>query len=337
MKKELGMAGVLMALCLIIGLSNPDFYGGPNVLNTARQTSMAGILAVGMGFVIICGGIDLSVGSIAGLTGVIIAKLSAPTVGGGLGMPIGVGISVAMAVALSVGLVQGLIITRLKMAPFMVTLAGMLLLRGVSQTVCDGGTISFGDSHFRDLADSGIQAGTLTIQYPAVIFILVLLLGGFLLHFTVFGRHLFAIGGNREAARYSGVNVARTETLVYLISGGMAGLAGVVYAAYIGRMSHNVGVSFELVAIASVVLGGCSLNGGEGTILGIFIGSTIMKVIENGINVFKINYADAAGTLQTWRLDVNWRNIVIGLVILGAVILDRVVHIVQDKKRMNQP
>jgi ribose transport system permease protein len=334
MKKELGMAGVLMALCLIIGLSNSDFYGTANVLNTARQTAMAGILAVGMGFVIICGGIDLSVGSIAGLTGVIVAKISAPPSGGGLGMSLGLGITVAMAVALAVGLAQGLIITRLKMAPFMVTLAGMLLLRGVSQTVCDGGTISFGDSHFRDLADSGIELGSLMIQYPVVIFLTVLLLGAYLLHFTVFGRYVFAIGGNREAARYSGVNVLRTETVVYIISAGLAGLAGIVYAAYIGRMSHNVGVSYELVAIASVVLGGCSLNGGEGTILGIFIGTAIMKVIENGINVFKVVYTDASGVPQTWRLDVNWRNIVIGVVILGAVILDRVVHIMQNKKRI---
>lgn len=322
----------LLVLCGIIALSNADFYSGANILNTSRQIAMVGVFAIGAGFVIITGGIDLSVGSTIGLTGVIIARLSAPPLGG-RGMPIGVGITAAMAIALAIGLIQGLLITRLSLQPFIVTLGGMLFLRGVSQTICHGGTISFGDSPFRNLADEGFRLGGLLIQYPIVIFLIVAVLATYVLHFTVFGRHVFAIGGNRQAAEYSGIPVKRVETLAYVISAGLAGLAGIVYAAYVGRMSHNVGMAYELIAIASAVLGGCSLRGGEGTVVGICIGSAIMKVIENGINMFKITYQDAGNVIQTWRLDTNWRNIVIGAVILGAVILDQVMHVLQDRKR----
>ena len=114
----------------------------------------------------------------------------------------------------------------------------------------------------------------------------------YVLHFTVFGRYVYAIGGNRDAAEYSGINVKRVETMTYVISSGLGGIAGVCYAAYIGQMSQQVGVAYELYAISAVVLGGCSLRGGEGTVLGIVIGSAIMRVIDNGINMFQIPYED---------------------------------------------
>src|SRR5690606_12321271 len=122
-------------------------------------------------------------------------------------------------------------------------------------------------------------------------------------HFTVFGRHVYAIGGNRDAARYSGIPVKRVETLTYVISSGLAGLAGIAYASYIGEMSHTVGEAYELIAIAAAVLGGCSLRGGEGSILGVFIGSAIMKVMENGINLFRFVYTDEQGRPRELRLD----------------------------------
>jgi len=332
MRKEIGMSVALLVMCGIIALSNNDFYGSANVINTSRQIAMVGVFAIGVGFVIITGGIDLSVGSVIGLTGVIIAKISAPPLGGA-GMPIWFGVLVAMTVAVTIGLIQGFMITRMNLQPFIVTLGGMLLLRGISQTICHGGTISFGDSPFRNLADEGIMIGNVLIQYPIIVFLIVALVAAYVLHFTVFGRHIFAIGGNREAAMYSGIDVRNVEMFAYVISAGLAGLAGVVYAAYVGRMSHNVGMAYELIAIASAVLGGCSLRGGEGTVLGIFIGSAIMKVIENGINMFKITYRDAENIIHTWRLDTNWRNIVIGAVILGAVILDHVMHKLQERKK----
>ncbi|HZQ20502.1 MAG TPA: ABC transporter permease [Terriglobales bacterium] len=320
MRREAGIAVALVCICLLIGGFNQDFWSSANLLNSARQISMLGIYSIGMAFVVITGGIDLSVGSIVGLTGVIIATLITRS-----GEPPVVAVAVAVAISVTIGLSQGLLITRLNLQPFIVTLAGMLLLRGVSQTICNGGTISLGASPFRDLADSGFIEvhGEYLLSYPVLIFMVTIGLGGYLLHYTVFGRYAYAIGGNREAALYSGVSVKQVELGTYVISAALAGVAGVVYAAYIGQMSHTVGTAYELVAIAAVVLGGCSLRGGEGSILGVVIGSALMKVIENGINLFKIDYHDSSGVLHEWRLNTNWQYIVIGGVILLAVILDQ--------------
>jgi ribose transport system permease protein len=166
-----------------------------------------------------------------------------------------------------------------------------------------------------------------------LIFLVVVAAGTFLLHFTVLGRYVYAIGGNREAARYSGIDVDRVETLTYVISAGLAGVAGVCYAAYIGQMSQQVGVAYELYAIAAAVLGGCSLRGGEGTVLGIVIGSAIMRVIDNGINMFQLPYRDESGARRIWRLDPNWTFIIIGAVILIAVVLDQLFHMLHDARR----
>ncbi len=225
---------------------------------------------------------------------------------------------------------QGLLITRLKLQPFIVTLGGMLLVRGVSQTVVQGGTISFGGSPFLSLANDGFihVGGDPLIPYPLVIFLVVIATATYVLHFTVFGRYVYAIGGSRDAAEYSGINVKKVETLTYVISSGLGGVAGVCYASYIGQMSQQVGVAYELYAIAAAVLGGCSLRGGEGTVLGMVVGSAMMRVIDNGINMFQVRYDDA-GVGRIWRLNSNWTFIIIGAVILQAVILDQVVHMVQ--------
>src|ERR1043165_5868363 len=162
MRKELGMFCALVALCLVIGISNSDFFGGTNLTNTSRQVAMLGIFAIGVGFVIITGGIDLSIGSVIGLTGVWTAKFSAPFVEGvtsGYGWPIGIGIAIALAVALLIGLVQGLLITRLNLQPFIVTLGGMMLIKGISQVITDGGNISFGNHGFRALGGRGPGPG----------------------------------------------------------------------------------------------------------------------------------------------------------------------------------
>jgi ribose transport system permease protein len=332
------MFGALVVLCVVLFISNSDFIGASNAINTLRQISMLGIYAIGSGFVIITGGIDLSVGSVVGLTGVVIAKISSQATGGG-GHSLALGISVALGVAVLIGLLQGLLITRLKLQPFIVTLGGMLLIRGVSQTIVQGGTLSLGSSPLLHLANDGlfqVKGGAL-LPYPFLIFLAVIALATYLLHFTVFGRYVYAIGGNRDAAEYSGINVRRVETSTYVISSALAGVAGVAYAAYIGQMSQQVGVAYELYAIAAVVLGGCSLRGGEGTVLGIVIGSAMMRVIDNGINMFQIRYEDASGIPRLWRLDPNWTFIIVGAVIVLAVVLDQVVHIVQAARARRLP
>lgn len=337
MRRELGMGVALFFMCLALWISNPDFLGQSNAINTLRQISMLGIFAIGIGFVIVTGGIDLSIGSMVGLTGVIIAKMSS-TQSGGLGYSLWVGIPVALGIAVLLGLMQGLLITRLKLQPFIVTLGGMLLFRGVSQTIAEGGTLSLGGSPLLDLASEGILLvdDDPLLPYPFLMFLGVIAVASYVLHFTVYGRYLFAIGGNREAAEYSGIPVRRIETSTYLISAGTAGLAGVCYAAYIGQMSQQVGVAYELYGIAAAVLGGCSLRGGEGTVIGIVIGAAVMRVIDNGINMFQIPYVDADGIQRLWRLNPNWTFVIIGAVILVAVVLDQVVHVVQAQRRVQR-
>lgn len=337
MRRELGMGIALLVMCLGLYLSNNDFLGQSNALNTIRQISMLGIFAIGISFVIITGGIDLSIGSVIGFTGVVIAKMSS-TQAGGLGYSLWIGIPVALGLALLIGLGQGLLITRLKLQPFIVTLGGMLFIRGVSQTIAEGGTISLGGSPLLKLANGGLlEVGRdALIPYPFIIFLGVIAVSTYVLHFTVFGRYVYAIGGNRDAAEYSGIAVKRVETSTYVISAGLGGVAGVCYASYIGQMSQQVGIAYEMYAIAAAVLGGCSLRGGEGTILGIIIGSAVMRVIDNGINMFQLPYEDEEGIQRIWSLDPNWTFIIIGAVILIAVVLDQIVHMVQAKRRIKR-
>lgn len=337
MRREFGMSMALLFMCLGLFWSNPDFLGHSNAINTLRQISMLGIFAIGIAFVIVSGGIDLSIGSMIGLTGVLIAKISSPAQGG-MGYSLWVGIPIALGVAMTLGLIQGLLITRLKLQPFIVTLGGMLLFRGMSQTIAEGGTLSLGGSPLLDLANGGlIKVGDEPLlPYPLLMFLGVIGVATYVLHFTVFGRYIYAIGGNRDAAEYSGIDVRRVETVTYVVSAGLAGVAGVCYAAYIGQMSQQVGIAYELYAIAAAVLGGVSLRGGEGTVLGVIIGSAIMRVIDNGINMFQLQYVDEEQIPRIWRLDPNWTFVIIGAVILVAVILDQVVHLVQAKQRIRR-
>lgn len=336
MRRELGMGVALFCMCLGLWLLNPDFLGQSNAVNTLRQISMLGIFAIGIGFVIVTGGIDLSIGSMVGLTGVIIAKLSSSRAGG-LGYSLWVGIPAALSVAVALGWMQGLLITRLGLQPFIVTLGGMLLFRGLSQTIAEGGTLSLGGSPLLELASEGLVHvdGEPLLPYPFLIFLGVIAVGSYVLHATVYGRYLFAIGGNREAAEYSGIPVRRIETSTYVISAGAAGVAGVCYAAYIGQMSQQVGVAYELYGIAAAVLGGCSLRGGEGTVLGIVIGAAVMRVIDNGINMFQVAYTDEHGIERLWRLSPNWTFVIIGAVILVAVVLDQVAHMLHAQRRVS--
>ena len=355
LRRESGMWVSLVALCFVLYSSNSDFLGQSNVINTTRQLSMLGIFAIGIAFVIITGGIDLSIGSVVGLTGVLIAKLTIPEESGGMGYSLWVSIPIALFVAMAIGFVQGSLITRLGLQPFIVTLGGMLLLRGISQTIVKGGTLSLGSSPLLKLTSGGLVASppafsgdllsapglrymaqnllAVLTAYPTLIFILTVIVAAYVLHFTVFGRYVYAIGGNRDAAEYSGINVKRVETTTYVISSFLGGVAGVCYAAYIGQMSQQVGIAYELYAIAAAVLGGVSLRGGEGTILGVIIGSAVMRTIDNGINMFQVLYTDDRGIRRIWRLDPNWTFVIIGAVILVAVVLDQVVHIVQARRR----
>jgi len=334
LRRELGMFVAVVLMCAGLYFNNHEFFNFSNTGNLLRNISMLGIFAVGVAFVIITGGIDLSVGTLVGLTGVIIAKLSSHE-DNCWGWPIYVGIGVAMGVMLLIGLIQGLIITRLNLQPFIVTLAGMMIFRGISQTICESGTLSIGDSSpLSHLANNGLfmHGESAIISWPVVIFACVVVVFGYLLHFTVFGRYIYAVGGNRDAAKYSGINVRRVETSTYVISAGLAGLAGICYASYIGGMDKGVGQSYELYAITAAVLGGCSLRGGEGTVFGVVIGCTMYQVIYNGINMFQWFYY-VGSRRQVWRIPTEWTETIIGCVLLCAVMLDQIAHIVQARRR----
>ena len=335
MRREFGMFVALLLLCMALWFSNHDFLGLSNVVNTSRQIAILGILAIGIGFVIVTGGIDLSIGSVIGLTGVLVAHYSAQKEDGGLGMSIWAGIAIAMAAALSIGLAQGLLITRLKLQPFIVTLGFMLMVRGISQTIAQGGSLSLGDIPFAHLTERGFFEvdEVARVPYPVLILLAVILVAGYVLHFTVFGRYVYAIGGNRDAAEYSGINVKRVETTTYVISAGLASVAGLCLSAFTGQNNHNLGQTYELYAITAAVLGGCSLRGGEGTIFGIVIGTCVMRVIENGFDMFQLKFHGPGGQTEIYKLDPNKKNIVIGMTILLAVVIDQIIHMVQAKRR----
>jgi ribose transport system permease protein len=334
LRRELGILIAVVLMCLGLYVNNHAFFNFSNSGNLLRNISMLGIFAVGIAFVIITGGIDLSVGTLVGLTGVIIAKISSHE-DNCWGWPLYAGIGIAMAVMLLIGLVQGLIITQLNLQPFIVTLAGMLIFRGISQTICESGTLSIGESPLSHLANNGLfmdGGDSALISWPVVMFAIVVAVFGYLLHFTVFGRYVFAVGGNRDAAKYSGIGVKKVETMTYVISAGLAGLAGICYASYIGSMDKGVGQSYELYAITAAVLGGCSLRGGEGTVFGVLIGCTMYQVIYNGINMFQIAYHSGTSKM-IWHIPTEWTEWIIGGVLLIAVALDQIAHIVQARRR----
>ena len=302
MRRELGMFVALVLLCLGLVGHEPRLPRASNLINTTRQISMLGIFAIGISFVIITGGIDLSIGSVIGLTGVLIAKISGQyypdnPAAGGLGYSLWIGIPVALAVAAWWGLAQGLLITRLNLQPFIVTLGGMLLLRGVSQTIVRGrhpqpGRRAPRRARERRLLRVRVRARSCPTRScsswswpwspPTCC----------TSPFRTLRLRDRRQPRRRRVLRHS---VRRVETLTYVISALSGGIAGVCYAAYIGQMSQQVGIAYELYAIAAAVLGGVSLRGGEGTVLGSIIGSCIMRVIDNGINMFQWLYRDAAG------------------------------------------
>jgi len=303
LKKYLSLYGLYFAfalLIIIITVLSPSFLKPTNLLNILRQTSINGIIAIGMTLVILTGGIDLSVGSILALSAVL-ATSFAHTGEHSLIVPVFVGLFVG----LLFGFINGFIIAWYKIAPFIVTLAMMTIARGLALVYTNGRPVI-------DLSDiytkigSGYVAG---IPIPVIIFILIVLAGLFLLKYAKFGRHIYATGGNELAAKISGVNTRRVIIWVYSLAGLLSGLAGIVLSARVMSASPATGQGYELDAIAAVVIGGTKLTGGVGTIAGTIIGALIIGVMNNGLDLLNIS--------SYWQLFVK------GVIILLAVILDK--------------
>ena len=293
----------LVVMCVALAFLSEDFLTRSNLLNVVRQATVNGILALGMSFVIISAGIDLSVGSVLAFSSCILA----------LGLKQGshpaVGVLIGLAVGSACGTVNGLIITRLRLPPFIATLGMMSMARGLGQVITGGYPVHGLPDLFRELG-SGYLFDVVPI--PVVILLICAPLAHIVLTHTRLGRYTYAIGGNEAAAYLSGISVRAYKTVIYTICGGMAGLAGVISTARVGAGLPAAYLGYELDAIAAVVIGGASLFGGEGTILGAITGALIIGVLKNGLNLM--------------QLSEYWQTFTIGAVIIGAVTVERFRH-----------
>jgi ribose transport system permease protein len=284
MRKELGTFVLLVVLCVVVAAINPRFLGGANLQNMARLIGMYGIFSIGIGVVIITGGIDLSVGSMFALLGVLLSIFLVEW-----GWPGAAAVVAVMAVAVGLGLVHGLLITRLRIQPFIVTLCGLLFYRGLARFVADDETKGFGTGAGFEWLSTLATGSLFGVPMPFILLLVIAAVMWVLLHRSVYGRHLFAVGRSEEAARFSGINARVVVASAYVISGLTAGVAGVLLAFYTNSVSPSShGNFFELYGIAAAVLGGCSLRGGEGSVVGIIIGAALLQVLQNLVNLLGI-------------------------------------------------
>jgi len=284
MRKELGILTLFVSLCVIVALLNPQFLSPANIRNTSRLIGTYGIFSIGVGIVIVTGGIDLSVGSMFALLGVLLSIMLTQW-----HWPPLVAVAAVLLLGSLLGLVHGLLITRLRLQPFLVTLCGLLLYRGLARYIAADVVQGFGTaSGFEWLRDFA-TGSFFQIPMPFVVLIGISVVTWILLHRSVFGRHLFAVGRNEEAARYSGINSRNVITSAYVMSGGLAAIAAILLAFYTNSISPSShGNFYELYAIAAAVLGGCSLRGGEGSIIGIVTGTALLQVLRNLVNLLDI-------------------------------------------------
>ena len=287
MKHILGISGLLIAVLLFTALLEPNFLTAYNLQNTLRWTGLFGIISIGAAFVIITGGIDLSVGSVVGLVGVLLPMF---LVGQGWSVP--VALTAVLLVSLGLGLLHGVLVTKMRLQPFVVTLCGLLFYRGIARWISGDQTQGFGGEFegFRQLAIGRLPlTDTFGLPMPFLVLIVLAVLGGLFLNYTVWGRYMLALGHNEEAARFSGINTDRMVILAYVFGAVTAGIGGVLFALDVNSVQPAVhGNFYELYAIAAAVLGGCSLRGGEGSILGVVIGAAVLRVLYNAINILGI-------------------------------------------------
>ncbi len=318
MRKELGIFILLVLLCVVVAAINPRFLVSSNLQNISRLIGMFGILSIGAGVVIITSGIDLSVGSIMALVGILLSIFLTQKK-----WPASLAVLVAVGIAAGLGWIHGLFITRLKIQPFIVTLCGLLFYRGLARFIANDATQGFGSGEgfawLRDLASGEL----FHIPTPFLFLVVIGVVMWVVLQRSVYGRYLFAVGRNEEAARYSGIGTKKIISSAYVLSGLLAGIAGVLMAFYTNSISPSShGNFYELYAIAAAVLGGCSLRGGEGSIIGIVIGTALLQVLQNLVNLLGIPSS------------LNFA--VMGTVILIGVVADELVRRRTARKRIAQ-
>lgn len=284
MKKELGIFSLLVVLCIVTASINPRFISPTNLTNMANLIGLFGVFSIGLGLVIITGGIDLSVGSMFALCGVLLPLALTQW---GLSWPVAALLVIVIPMAL--GWVHGALITRMKMQPFIVTLCGLMIYRGAARFIANDSTLGFGAGSGFETLRSIASGKLLGVPMPFVMLVVIGLIMWVLLHRSIYGRYLLAVGRNEEAARFSGINTRMVITGSYVIAGLLTGVSGIMLAFYTNSVSpSNYGNSYELYAIAAAVLGGCSLRGGEGSIVGIIIGTALLQVLQNLVNLLGI-------------------------------------------------
>ncbi len=318
MKKILGILGLLIVVCVVTASLSDSFLSAYNVENVLRRSALFGILSIGVAFVIITGGIDLSLGSVVCLVGCGLPWLLTVH-----HWPLGIALPVVLTVAMGIGLAHGLLITKLRIQPFIVTLCGLLLYRGIARGFTGDQTVGFGSEFkgIRMLATGKIPfLPGFELPAPVVFLAVVAVVAAVFLNRTIFGRYLLALGRNPQAATYSGIPTERMTVLAYVISSGLAGVGGVFFVLDVNSAQPvDFGNFYELYAIAAAVLGGCSLRGGEGSVVGVLVGATLMQVLRNMI------------TLVTTRNNVEFA--IIGAVILIGVIADELARRFAARRR----
>lgn len=283
-KKDLGLLILILLVGTLVALLNPRFLSAINLANTANLVGLFAIFAIGQAFVIITGGIELSVGSVIALLGVLFVDLIA-----NMGMPWPAALLLMLVAGMLIGLIHGLLITRLGLQPFIVTLCGLLIYRGAARFYTADATagFSFGQSFpWLEYLTVGRVAG---VPFSFIAMLVIASIMWVVLHRSVFGRYLFAVGRNEEAARYSGIPTQRVIVSAYIICGLLTAISAIFFAMYTRSISPSShGNFYELYAIAASVLGGCSLRGGEGSILGVVLGAMLLQVLQNLVNLLGI-------------------------------------------------
>ena len=285
MKKEIGISVLLFVLCAVTSIMNPKFLSPVNLVNTANLIGLYGVFSLGLGLVIITGGIDLSVGSMCALTGIILTMGVTEW-----GWPWPVAAGVVLVVSAVLGGTHGLLVTKAKLQPFIVTLCGLLIYRGAARYMAGDSTRGFSGAKGVEPLFSLASGKVFGIPAPFIILILLSIVMWFVLHRSIYGRYLLAVGRNEQAARFSGINTQLVTASAYVIAGVLTGVSGILIAVYtksVGPSNH--GNFYELYGIAAAVLGGCSLRGGEGSVVGIVIGTALLIVLQNLVNLLGID------------------------------------------------
>ena len=299
--KKYGILLAFIIVCIIITILNPKFISGTNIFNVVRQTSLIGIIAVGLTFVILAADIDLSVGSVAALAGVISAGLIAND-----GLSVFPAVIIPLFVCVILGLIMGLVITKAHVHSFVVSLGMLSIARGLALVYTKGFSISGLNKDFRVLGGGQVWV----FPMPVIIFAVILIVAHFILKKTPYGKYVYAIGGNIEATRLSGINVDLCRIVSFGISSLMAGLGGIILASRVASGQPTACEGWELDGIAAVIIGGTSLYGGRGGIPGTLVGALFLGVLRNGLDLLQVS--------------PFYQRIFIGFLIVAAVILDSV-------------